>query len=500
MKLNNIFHPATVSRFHRAGFSALLNKIVLTTRILLLGGIPVPQLLANDFSASPQVLVAIHPDQPGAEIPADFLGLSYEKSTLAETHFRPDNAELINLFRNLGPGVLRFGGNHVELTDWQRNDSPGQKKSDKKAKLCLGPVALDNLYAFAKQIGWRIIHGLNLAGNNPNMAADEAAYALKIGGPTVLAFEVGNEPDYYIRHNLRPAGYGYSEYRGEAAAEQNAILAVAPNAPLAGPATTKMSDWFASFVADFKGRIVLATSHFYSLSAKALDPHSATFPTVENLLSNSTKKTWRSVIGERQNVASAAGISFRLGECNTASNGGKDGVSDVFASALWGADFLFDAAELGVAGINFHSGFGEHGYTPFSFHGQHYHPHPLYYSMLLFHQVAAGRVVPVDCQTSANVTVHAVLGDDGKLRVVLINKDLAQPVAVSIVPGSTRSTAEVIRLTAPSVNARDGVTLAGSAVSEDGAWTPKTSEPVSPVNGSFEVRLPEGSAALVTFE
>jgi hypothetical protein len=447
-----------------------------------------------------RAMVTVHADRPGAAIPRDFLGLSYEKSMLAGPHFRPDNTEMINLLRNLGPGVLRFGGNHVELTDWQRNDSPAQQKPDEKVDLCLGPAALDNLYAFARRCDWRVIHGLNLAGNNAGMAADEAAYALKIGGSTVLAFEVGNEPDYYVRHNLRPAGYEYAQYRREATAEQNAILALSPNAPLAGPATTKMSDWFASFVADFKGHIVLATSHFYSLSAKTLDPRSPTFPTIENLLSDSTKKIWRSVIEKREQAARDAGVPFRLGECNTASNGGKDGVSDVFASALWGVDFLFDTAELGVAGINFHSGFGDHGYTPFGFHGQHYRPHPLYYGMLLFHQAAAGRMVPVDCRTAANVTAHAVLGDDGKLRAVLINKDLAQPVAVSVAPGSSWSNANVIFLAAPSISARAGVNLAGNAVGEDGTWKPQPAEPLSRAKGNFDVRLPAASAALVTFE
>ena len=54
------------------------------------------------------VLVTVHSDKPGVEIPADFLGLSYEKPMLAESHFRPDNTELLNLCRNLGGGVLRF--------------------------------------------------------------------------------------------------------------------------------------------------------------------------------------------------------------------------------------------------------------------------------------------------------------------------------------------------------------------------------------------------------
>ena len=299
---------------------------------------------------------------------------------------------------------------------------------------------------------------------------------------------------------MRAPNYLYGQYRSEAEAEQRAILDRLPNAPMAGPATTKSSDWFSSFVADFKGRLALATSHFYSLSAKSKDSRSANFATVENLLSAATRKNWLAIIEARQKAAHSAGISFRLGECNTVSNGGTDGVSDVFASALWGVDFLFDAAELGVAGINFHSGFSNRGYTPLCYRDGHYRPHPLYYAMLLFHQAAGGRMVPVECRTSLNVTAHAVLGDNGKIMVVVINKALTQSVEVSVATGTARNRAEVIRLTAPSVTSKEDDTLAGNAVSEDGKWKPHSGESVPGANGRFELSMPAASVALLTIE
>ena len=464
---------------------------------------PLAPLNGNAAPASPKALVTVHPETPGVAIPADFLGFSYEKSMLAETHFRADNAGMVNLYRNLGGGLLRFGGNQVELTYWSRTDAkpPDSAKAPVGKKLqVIGPAALDNLYAFAKQSGWRVLHGLNLGANDPAMAADEAAYALQIGGPAVMAFEVGNEPDFYSRHDLRSTNYDYLQYRGEAEASQRAIRARSPNAPLAGPAITKFSNWLPGFVADFKGTLALATSHFYPLAAKSKDPRSPNFASVEHLLGAAAKTVWVPMIEEHLKASHAAGIAFRIGECNSASGGGTEGVSDVFASALWGADFLFDVAGRGVAGINFHGGFKDHGYTAFCFRNNHYHAHPLYYSMLLFHQAARGRVLPVDCQTPINVTAHAVLGDDRKLRVVLINKDLANSVVASIVPGSPCTKAEVIRLTAPSVTSAEGVTLAGSAVREDGTWTPQPGEPVPCVNSRFEVSLPAASAALLTIE
>jgi hypothetical protein len=450
------------------------------------------------FGASARALIDVHPERPGVEIPADFLGFSCEKSVLAENHFRPNNTVMVNLCRNLGGGVLRPGGARVESTYWSRKEVDPATNAGKRKTI--GPLALDNLYRFAKESGWRVLHGLNLGANDPAMGADEAAYALRAGGPTVLAFEIGNEPDLFVEHNLRPANWGYSQYRAEIEAYQRTILAKVPHATLAGPATTKNCDWFPGFVTDFKDRIVLATSHLYPLSAKVKDPHASRFASIPNLLDAKTDQVWMPMIEGNQAATRAAGLPFRLGECNSASGGGTDGVSDVFASALWGADFLFDMAERGVAGINFHGYFEDRGYTPFCYCGDHYRAHPIYYGMLLFHQATPGRMVPAECGAPINVTAHATLGDDRKLRVALINKDLSRPVVASVAHGSPRARAEVIRLIAPSAASKEGVTLAASAVGADGTWTPRPGEPLRGVNGRFEVSLPATSAALLTIE
>ena len=120
--------------------------------------------------------------------------------------------------------------------------------------------------------------------------------------------------------------------------------------------------------------------------------------------------------------------------------------------------------------------------------------------MLLFHQAAQGRMEPVECQTSANFVANAVLSANRKLRVVLINKDLANSVAATLVAGLPGTKAQVVRMTAPSAKSTEGVTLAGSAVAEDGTWKPRPGTPVFCVNGKFVVSLPPASAALLTVE
>ena len=63
---------------------------------------------AATFGAETATIV-VDVARPGARLPADFLGLSYEKNALAEPHFTPANTVLINLHRNLGAGSLRRG-------------------------------------------------------------------------------------------------------------------------------------------------------------------------------------------------------------------------------------------------------------------------------------------------------------------------------------------------------------------------------------------------------
>ena len=482
-----------------------MKHTLLLLAVLLLA--PPAALHAADAPHSQKALITLHPEKPGVKIPEDFLGFSFEKKMLSIEAFHPGNAELINLFTNLGGGVLRVGANEGDSTFWSRTEMkpPAKQKSlgYSLKPLTIGPPSLDNLYAFARRSGWRVIHGLNLGTGDPVMAADESAYALQVGGPLVLALEIGNEPNLYrsksAQAGLRPAKYNYAQYRQEIESYHHEILSKLPRAPLAGPATTRFCNWLPEFVRDFKTQIVLVTSHGYALSGNETNQQSVWFPSVENLLR--PQKDKEEVWLPKLEAAKAAGVPFRLDEYNTCTSGGTRGVSDVFASALWNLDFMLEIAGHGAAGVNVHGGFGaKAGYSAFSYRDNHYIANPIYYSMLLFHQAALGRVVPVECQTSANIVAHAVLGGDHKLRVVLINKDLTQPVVASIASVSPRAKAEVIRLSAPSVTSTEGVTLAGSAVAKDGTWTPQPGGKVACVNGRFEVSLPVASAALLTIE
>jgi hypothetical protein len=131
---------------------------------------------------------------------------------------------------------------------------------------------------------------------------------------------------------------------------------------------------------------------------------------------------------------------------------------------------------------------------------KNYYAQPLYYGMLLFHIVAQGRIVPVNFNTSVNITAYSVTGDDGKLRLALFNKESKLTAKVQIETGKLYSQAGIMRLRAPSLQATQGITLAGRSVGSDGTWVPAESEVINPNAAGYEIDLPAASAAVITFQ
>ena len=440
--------------------------------------------------------VAVHPDRPGITIPADFMGLSYEKSALTEQHFRPDNGPLINLHRNLGESVLRIGGNKVELCRWQPEQSFG---SDSDKLIAVTPDQVTRFLAFVRAIGWNVIYGVNLAGNDPVNSAEEISHVSKSAGKSVVAFEVGNEPDHYYlppKKTFRPQGYSYVQYRHELDDALRVIIARNPGIPLAGPANTAggNKEWFEPCLEDFKGKLALATSHFYPTTNKK------PYPTPAKLLSPETSAKSAAMAETNMAVARKAGMPWRLAECNSTSLGGTAGVSDVCAAAVWGSDFLFDIAECGVAGINFHTILGTNAYTAIAYdkNTRLYSVRPLYHALLLFKDAGRGQVLPVETKSGANVTAHATLGEDGKTRIVVINKDLTRDVTATILTGTDYHDGTVGRLQGKSPFEQEGVSYAGMTVTSGGNLTPPRTEAIKGRDGRFEIPLPACSAVVLT--
>ena len=58
-------------------------------------------------------------------------------------------------------------------------------------------------------------------------------------------------------------------------------------------------------------------------------------------------------------MSKQTGKPRRVAEMNSISNSGREGVSNVFASALWTLDASFEVAATGAVGVNLHQGAGQ---------------------------------------------------------------------------------------------------------------------------------------------
>ncbi len=456
-------------------------------------------LAALAFTARAQtntlpVLITVNTGSPGAAIPRDFLGLSFETGSLTSaTGFPAENTQFQQMVAQLGLGWLRFGGNSVDQTGWAR----GQRTSASPSTTLMASD-VDRVIGFARATGWRVLWGLNLKSSTAGTAADEADYVQQNGSDVLAGFEIGNEPDLYSGNTLVNFENNWKSFA-------DAIQAMSPRAVLTGPADAgNISTWTGPFVNTESSRLALVTQHFYPLgpppTVPASQPNSASIP---NLLSANTRGTADSAAQSLQTIVTKPAMPWRMAETNSCYDGGYDGVSNVFAAALWGVDYMLTLAGHASAGLNFHGG-GTGLYTPIATSTTGgtatIAARPLYYAMLMFGTALGARVVPVTVNSSrVNATAYGLLDAAGGLRVFVINKDMQFDAAVQITPGSAYTQATAIRLAAPSLTEKTAITLAGASVAADGSWTPQAGETVQGSGGTFNLTVPAGTAAVVGF-
>jgi hypothetical protein len=431
----------------------------------------------------------------GPQIPEDFVGLSYESAILTDADFvSPDNTSLIGLIGRLGrAGVLRIGGNTSEDTVWSAGDQPTLP-----GRIVLTPARIDRLAALVRALGWKLIYGLNLARGTPEAATAEAAYVARALGPDLLAFQIGNEPDGFGRwRTVRPKSYDAGAYLAEWRAFHQAICVQMPDARFAGPDVAMETGWVGALAATHPTGLVLLTRHYY-----ADGPAGATHLSLSKLLRSDQQMV--PVLDALARTGRTYRLPVRIVEANSIYNEGQPGVSDTLGAALWGLELMFQLAAAGAAGVNFHAGPHnlrpevDKAYTPIArAGGGRYRPAPLYYAMLMFSQFApGGTVVPLQKTAAGEVTALAVRARDGRLRIGLINKNLARAVRVSIDAGPGAAGASILRLAGPSPQATSDVTLGGTQIDASGQWNPRA-ERVPVIDRGIALDLPAASAALL---
>jgi hypothetical protein len=476
------------------------------------------------------VELTLRDDPGGAKIPLTYVGLSYELAQLSDpTFFAADHTDLVAYFRLLSPrGVLRLGGNTSEFCWFKAHPStPEPKLHVPEGKLdanwmphrlfAIPPTSIDALAGFLQATGWRLIYGVNFGNSTPERAADEAAYVAQKIGDRIEFLQIGNEPDLYTKasNGTRPAGWSFSDYVREWTSFAEAIAASVPNARFGGPDVAASSDWVTRFSAEvpapIASRLVALTGHYYA-EGPPDDPR----VTIERLLAGNPK-----VAEATKDIVAAARAThrvYRMSEGNSCYRGGKPGMSNAFAAALWAGDYLLELASLGCAGVNLHGGRSEFltaglgGHTPGmdaaqapqavpngfyspiqSEAGKAARAMPVFYGMMMANQLAGCTMMRAECDwRGVHATAYAAQGAES-VRVAIFNKDAGSDLLLAL---RAPSSARVWRLEGPRLDATEGVTLAGAEIGQNAQWNPRT-ETVPVRDGVAKVRVPAASGAVV---
>ncbi|MEO6922511.1 MAG: hypothetical protein ABI142_01675, partial [Bryocella sp.] len=446
------------------------------------------------FAQSNTATLTLHPEKPGPTIPHNFIGLSYETQQLSDpTFFSQHNTGLIAQIKALAPhGVLRLGGNTSDYGFWK--PTPTSKMPERKPRAykvgdpppnmsyAVTPEAVRNLNAFLEATGWTCLYGINFGNNTPSLAAEEATFVTKILGTKLEYLQIGNEADRFgktIRDpKLTGKPWNADTFLDEWLTFAKAILAKVPTAKFGMPDIASNAAWFATIgtrLADdpIREHIACLTHHYYIGG-----PPSNPAMTIEHILKPDPRV--EKIAQTVQSAAEKLHKPYRMTEGNTCYRGGKPGVSDVFASALWSADYLLLLASLGYAGVNLHGGDGpmvanslggklpgdeivlaEHGdpashphpyYTPIAHIGNDYIAEPVSYGMKFAGMFAGATMISVDFNPGAiNATAYAAKLPNGDQILAIINKD-SLPLEASV---GKHNSAMFQKLEAPSLTSRE---------------------------------------------
>lgn len=460
-----------------------------------------------------QVTVTVARRAASAPVPRSFLGISTEYGGVnLFGRFMGDFAHVVSLLQVPGDGplVLRIGGDSADHSVLGLNS----------LRLPTGvfdvrPRWFRRVSALVQALHARLIFDLNLVADTPAMAVRWARAAMAdLPRGSLLDYEVGNEPDLYVRRywtsvfspfaplvKALPSELAPPAYVSLFSAASRVLSRVSPRVGLAGPAVAYPRlalGWITALLRSPHRHLALVTGHEYPYSACA--PRlSARFPTIGRLLSDGAAAGIAQAVRPAVLLAHRAGLPFRLTELNSVTCEGRAGVSNSFATALWAPDALFELLRAGVDGVNIHVrahavngafGVGARGLVP----------HPLLYGMVLFTRMLGPDARLVHVRLSAPRWLHvkawAVRTGWHDLRVLVINKGSVSVRAALHLPGT--GAAAVERLLAPSPATTSGETLDGQRLSASGAWRGRAAtEWATRAGGRYELNVPPASAALV---
>jgi hypothetical protein len=485
--------------------------------------------------AGAQVTLKLPAEATGPHMPADFIGLSYEVQQLADPgFFSASNTGLIRAFKALAPrGVLRLGGNTSEFAWWKPTPNspepePPQTRvieGEPKAQFyAVTPEAVRNLAGFLKATDWTCLYGIGMGTNTPERAAEEAELVARTLGASLQYYQIGNEVDLFGRHLRDPKTWSAKIYLEEWLTLARAVETRVPQARFGMPDVAAYVEWLTD-IADLWSSIknppkVTTLTHHYYFGGPATNPE----VNIPNLLKPATMTKVQKTADVATTAANKMGARVRMTEGNTCYRGGKPGVSDVFASALWSADYSLLLASNNYSGVNLHGGTGKSVansvggflpgdvllkdkgesqeqiaahphpfYTPIATFGSDYLMEPVAYGLTFAGALSGGSFLQGDFTskiqaTGVDATAYAAILPGGQLRVIILNKDAQQDIDLSLDFGTGKAGAvETETLHAPALDSRE-------------AHITRSQEPRPLQDGKYIVSLPHATGLCLTLK
>lgn len=465
-------------------------------------------LTAATATAAPAAtqVITIDQTQVGPAFSTGSVGLSFEAFDLSLPNFA--NGNLGQYLKTLGSSTIRVGGNTVDETFWtSTNETPPSW-----SMATITPADLTALANLARNSGWKVILGVNLKHLDAPRAADEAAHAVAALGSSLRAIEIGNEPDLYTQYKSNTAQF-FTDFQSYV----SAITKAAPGVAIVGTdaAGAPNGSFQNAFVSNEKGLghpdVAELTSHFYPLVSNTCGGS----PTISDLLGTTTRNAEKAVGDEMAAAAKNLGVPGVFDEGNSVVCEGQQGVSNVYAAALWEIDDQLVIAREGAAGDYEHGTVVQCGsakplymfYTPMcaataaDASAGNVAAQPEYYGMAAVTEIGDGSFVGVNNPVWATVRGYAITHPNGTLSVIL--DDVQDPASngattVQLALGGTYHSGTRYNLTASSLTATSGITLGGQTVAGNGTLHAPTTTAVTVSGSTLNVTVNAGTAAFLT--
>lgn len=445
------------------------------------------------------VSLLVNTQLPGAQIPANFLGLSFETANLksngvgvAGYMFDSSDTQMITLFTNMGIKHLRIGGTS---TDTNNEVIPLYVPTNQD---------IDALFRFVPLAGVKAVVSLRLENGNAALDAALAGYTWSNYNAYLDCFAIGNEPDGYGSGD--PQITGYNSYLAKWSLFANTILSNVPQAVFGGPDAAGTA-YAGEFAASESGspHITQLFSHFYTGGdTSSLTPSQI----VAGLLSsNWDNALYPSHLSQTVGVATAKGFPFRSTEFNSyySDYPGVAGGNNVFASSLYSCDSAHWWAAHNCDGVNFHTFLGKYNATIYYDAGGNYQMFPIGYGIKAFEIGSHGAIIPVTVTNAGNLNLTAyAAGSGADVFVTIVNKGYQfgeNNAAVTIYTGISAGGAQVMYLTATNgVFATNGITLGGAFITNNAPFQPQWTSLGSFTNGQCAVNVPISCVAIVEIQ